>query len=533
MILIHKNEETAQNNLLSDTDFKKRLDSFYALLDGIKESLIKKAIPSSYPTASFTDAMDLAITSNALSLIKSILDNNRYCITSALNIRSILEHYALILMDEAGEIHSEQKELFNEQYKLIEYTIYHNHDFGDNGKSIDREQMLENYKSACRAFEEKGYSQRKIDSFSRTPAPFLCQKKFNFNKVLKKHLPDYVDAYIYLSRYIHPSTYYQFRNESAHDQIILHVLTILLERYLKRNDLSPLLPFTRKAARIYDLKESPILNRLGCIPLRQRDILFEIAEKYSKIFRPDNYATNFFKEAARVFHDINSDFHFGLSENPKLKFKAVAEMLACFVKVRFNKIDPKRGSLLYLLMDRHEGLKDHEVRGDAVPDGLIDDAFGLYRDIYPKSTVSKVDFAKEFKMPNGYLIDENGKRVSLTDLVIHYFEELFGRDAKTPDGIVYSKLYAVLYSESQVMSHASGYLYFANRGALKEDFNIVSFLDTALLQILRGLMELYKFLAQINPSYETLTSFHTEKLEEMQQLIKEKHQLLRPLFVHQ
>ena len=96
------------------------LNNLYALVKTINTQLITKSNKSDYSLADFTDAIDLAVTSNALSLIKAVMQDNFCSITNLLNIRNIIEHYVLLLMDESGDISDTQKELFNEQYKLIE-----------------------------------------------------------------------------------------------------------------------------------------------------------------------------------------------------------------------------------------------------------------------------------------------------------------------------------------------------------------------------------------------------------------------------
>lgn len=86
------------------------LNNLYALVKTINTQLITKSNQSNYSVADFNDAMDLAITSNALSLIKAVIQDNYYSITNLLNIRNIIEHHVLLLMDESGNISDTQKE---------------------------------------------------------------------------------------------------------------------------------------------------------------------------------------------------------------------------------------------------------------------------------------------------------------------------------------------------------------------------------------------------------------------------------------
>lgn len=148
------------------------LNNLYALVKTINTQLITKSNKSDYSIADFTDAMDLAITSNALSLIKAVIQDNYYSITNLLNIRNIIEHHVLLLMDESGDISDTQKELFNEQYKLIEYKSYKDNKLILTGTVIDPEQMEENYLSAKSVFIKHGFSESNIKAFLRTRVPF-------------------------------------------------------------------------------------------------------------------------------------------------------------------------------------------------------------------------------------------------------------------------------------------------------------------------------------------------------------------------
>ena len=61
------------------------LNNLYALVKTINTQLIATSNKSDDSIADFTDAMDLAITSNALSLIKAVMQDNFCSITNLLN----------------------------------------------------------------------------------------------------------------------------------------------------------------------------------------------------------------------------------------------------------------------------------------------------------------------------------------------------------------------------------------------------------------------------------------------------------------
>ena len=461
------------------------LNNLYALVKTINTQLIAKSNKSDYSIADFNDAMDLAITSNALSLIKAVIQDNYCSITNLLNIRNIIEHHVLMLMDESGDISDTQKELFNEQYKLIEYKSYKDNKLILTGTVIDPEQMEQNYLSAKSVFIKHGFSESKVKAFLRTRVPFLCDKDFNFNSAIKKYCPDFEDAYIYLSRRIHPSTYYEPVNTKYVQSIVLVIVFMITDRYTKQNLSQKMsLPYFQESMIVYGTSQMPTsAQALFDIQKKQWEITMNIADFFAKKLKEDNYVSCFFREVSMVIHDINTDSQLGYCENTKLKFKAIAEMFACFDKTYFQK-DPNQGQAAYLLMDIHEVLKDHEMRGEDVPAEILEKAFARYKDLYPNSEISIDAFSKSFGKSTGFLIDEKGNCITLCKLVSNYIETLFSEIKNTEQGSNLIELYKLSYFESQNMSHGCGYLYFANQGAWSEDINVILFLDRSIQYIL-------------------------------------------------
>mgnify|MGYP003312113033 FL=1 len=278
------------------------LNNLYALVKTINTQLITKSNKSDYSIADFTDAMDLAITSNALSLIKAVIQDNYYSITNLLNIRNIIEHHVLLLMDESGDISDTQKELFNEQYKLIEYKSYKDNKLILTGTVIDPEQMEENYLSAKSMFIKHGFSESNVKAFLQTRVPFLCDKKFNFNSAIKKYCPDFEEAYIYLSRRIHPSTYYEPVNTKYVQNIIMVIVFMLTDRYTKQNISSKMaLPYFEESRLVYGTPQLPSFGQaLFDIQKRQWEITMNIADFFAKKLKEDKYISDRGKELGLV-----------------------------------------------------------------------------------------------------------------------------------------------------------------------------------------------------------------------------------------
>ena len=512
---------------IQNDKFKYELSCFYGLIKNINHQLMNKANKHPYSEADFADAMDLAITSNGLSLIKAFFQENYNSITNILNMRNIIEHYVLLLMDEAGDIQGFQKELFNEQYKVIEYRCYKKGDLNDHGESIDRDQLEKNYDSAKNAYIKFGFSHADLKEFSLTPLPFLCDKKVNFSSLISKYLPECKDAYLFLSKFIHPSTYLERNTKNIFRDIIISIFKILSHRYADYPMSSdPCLPFHCETKYIYG--ESGVLSPsqlLYDIHLKQCAILWEISQSLDNSLKKNSYTSAFFREFARVLHDINTDSQLGFSENPKLKFKTIAEMIAFFHKLFFLG-DEEKSRALYLLTDAHEIYKNHEWINQAVPPELLPSAYGFYKAIYPDSTVSFDEFCTIFKRSNGYLINKDGKAETLFSLVKNYINVLLPPNEANNTEFSFNTLYTILYYESQNMSHGCGYLYFANQGAWSEDVNVISFVDLSVQYLLNMLRGLYRLSAASTNADDSFACLLEKKCTEMSYLIQQKKRII-------
>ena len=464
---------------------KSYMNSVYATIKDINNDLINKANREDYQLASFEDAMNLAITSNALSLIKGFMQNNCCSITNAFNMRNILEHYVFILMNNAGDISDMHKELFNIQYKLIEYNCYNSNNYSESKNLIDIEQLENNYSDAIIIYAKYGYSESKAKKFAKTRAPFMCNEKFNFNELFKKYLPDFEPTYIALSQLIHPSTYYSMPSNEQLQTLTLEILLLVHNHYNKETSAKSS-PFYTESSLIYGPKELHFpAQQLYDIQQAQWCILLEIADKFKDPNKGISYVEGFLRQLACIIHDINTDSQLGYTENPKLKFKVIAEMFACFDRTYFNG-DIKKGEASYLLMNAHEIYKAHEFENKEPPPELFDKSYEYFKIIHPDSTVAQEDFVKAFKTQNGFLLNVNAKTISLSKLVSDYLCKLYEDDFVELNGksVNLFKLNKILYLESQYMSHGCGYLYFANQGAWMEDINVIAFLDTALIHML-------------------------------------------------
>ena len=114
-------------------------------------------------------------------------------------------------------------------------------------------------------------------------------------------------------------------------------------------------------------------------------------------------------------------------------------------------------------------------------------AFEVYRSIYAIE-VDKESFDKSFLTVTGYTIDDNGHAKSLSRLV-RDFSSQFEKD--TNNTVLY-EIYYMNYLESQLLSHANGYLWFANQGAWNDIHGLINGSNNGLSLLLNGILEIVK-----------------------------------------
>lgn len=474
-------------------DFLNKLNNLYATLKNLNNKLLKKANIPFYVGATFLDAINLTITSNALSLIKGVIQINYHSITNALNIRNIIECITLILMDGKGDLSQTQKDLFVEQYKLIEYESYA-FDGGEKFKCmLDVKDLTERYEEEKNKFLLSGVTEKKLKNIANSRLPFLCKERISFNELIKKYCPEFLDGYIELSQMVHPSSYSFKRDYKLYDAIVSIVLMFLLNFY-EDKDSEGTLTFKQEEAliyfgglklkdnyaqRLYDLQKSQWEELIGL----SKDLVIEFGDK--------NYISDFINELVLVIHDLNTDSQLGYTENVKLKFKVIAEMLACFNKVYFGFLKTEKVSYFCDMLKKHEILKFYERANKTVPKDLENDICEAYKKNYSDSTLNDEQILKAFSKLLGFLMDEVGNSPTYTSLVKEYFETLYKDELMqieiegkpTQQDIKVRDYFALMYKESNNMSHGCGYLFFANTGAWMDDINIIRFLDIAILDL--------------------------------------------------
>lgn len=511
------------------------LNKLYAPIKYLNNELLKKSNIPYYVGATFNDAIQLTITSNALSLIKGVMQKNYWSITNALNVRNIIECLTLVIMDTQGDITQDQKDLFIEQYKLIEYESY----ASDGGEKfecmLDLQDLIARNEEAKAKFIQSGVTEKKLKRVANSRLPFLCKEYISFNELIEKYCPDLLDGYIELSQMIHPASYSYKRNYEQYDALVFIVLHVLRNLY-KDKDKGSVLTFKEEEVLLYcgglKFKEN-YSERLYDLQKAQWEELLSLSKDLKYFFGGNNYISDFIGELVLVIHDLNTDSQLGYTENVKLKFKVVAEMLACFNKVYFGFLKTEEVNYYGEMLKKHELIKIYERCKEIVPQDLKDEIYNSYMKNFTNSNLSEEQFFKAFDKPLGFLIDECGVSPTYTALVKEFFELLYkdeiihiekyteGRDVKLKD------YFSLVYKESNNMSHGCGYLFFTNTGAWMDDINIIHFLDISILNILQRISIAFFAFGADNEMNSKVADRLKKSIDNLDLLFKEKIEILK------
>lgn len=512
----------------NEKKIKSELDNLYASVKSYNNELLDKANLPYYVGANFYDAIDLTITSNALSLIKGIFQNNHYSITNALNLRNLIECFTLLFMDEKGDISDTQKMLFVEQYKLMEYESYAKGDSDKYESLLDLNDLRLRYNSGRAKFLDVVGTEKKLNRMINSRLPFLCDDKLNYNKLIKKYCPLFLHPYIYLSRMVHPSSYDSFRDIKFYNAIFWSVMRFVKKRYKDKAPKPTDLTYFQEQALIYAFgipAKDNYGQKLYDIQKGQWQILKKIAKEFQRVYGENNYVKNFLDELAMIVHDLNTDSQLGYTENVKLKFKVIAEMFACFHRV--YDIDVTIIGYFFDMLNWHDIIKEKEQFEAEITDDDKDTIYKRYLEKYPSSKLTRGELFKEFDKPLGFLVDGEGYSPNFVQIVDEYLEKLYKDAPMANNKIEIKDFFKIVYKESNNMSHGCGYLFFANTGAWMDDITVLQFLDNSISYFLHYIGLIFAVYADDSENNKIIAELLRESLVEMDKLIESKMDILR------
>nr|MBO4517535.1 hypothetical protein [Clostridia bacterium] len=495
-------------------DILEKISELYGKIYKYNSLLLKKSedllLENKYD---FDDIFDFYITSHALGYLKNLYFGNIQSAGFYLNIRCIIEGLAIKQLNAQGKISIEMKQLLQKQVFLIEYKNYFQ--FSDiSDKILLPEKLQYDYDKAVEYYKEilhNRFDNKTILEICKSKIPFLCNPKISFHKIIENTLGEKATSiYGIYSSMIHSSNNIPYTMEE------LNNFAIAIFPYIVENfDVLP--SGTSLKDELY-LLASQIGNSLTQCFTDIGDILINVANVFEKKFN-NNYVTNTFRKLSYVLSDFAIEKNIGLTEQIKSKWKILLEHFAVF---NFQYFNAKHDENIYKLMDKHRILQ--EKRNLSIK-FVLDDEYELYCKIYSTNHCEKATFDKAFLQPLGYLINEKGIVPKIVDL-IKDFSKLFGADKLGE--ITAGKSMILDYVESQMISHANGYMWFANNGAWGDVNSVLINTLLSIKLILEKMQAVFKVHREIEGTkeYKTIINLLRNSLKKLDVNLKNLLEIL-------
>jgi hypothetical protein len=455
------------------------LESFYSKAKYINSLLLKKSNSfSGYENAHFVEVYLFFISSHTMSLIKQILVHEVFSLSSLFNIRCIIEGYAFLKMYNNQEIEEYKLSLLNSQWKILEYNVYKS--FPEFDKILfSLEDMKQKYTQASKEYELAQNNAENISKILRSNIPYLCKKHINYESIISKCLSeDELILYKTSSLLIHPHDYGEFKNEVI-GEYLETIIGLLYKIYHQYNELHDIGLF----------EEMKLLNKssgdsysLFKLTNKQVKKLNKLSETFIDHFK-SNFISNVIKEFSDIWLDITTDSLFGLHEQLKVKIKMIIEISALFYYIYFKTNNLEKSYKILKLHTIYKISKNMNIKNTKKI--LTED----FNDFGKEFFENQKSFENFFKNTIGFTV-ENKQINNISKLVALYIGENFKE--KTMDNLEYSSIVKLLYKESQLLSHANGYMFFANSGIWADDLFVYHVVEKMILKILNQLEALFK-----------------------------------------
>lgn len=494
---------------LNAKDFIAQLGSFWGKLFTYNHTLMKRSEDETkFGSESFTEIIDFYLTSQSLGFIKDILLRHFGSPGMLLTARCFLEGLAIKRMYDNGKISELQIELLRHQVNIIEYNYYKEFDdIAD--KILIPEKLIKDRDDAVKFFHDKlcgEYSEKQIDAIIRTNKPFLCDPNTIFRKIIGENLgEEYAQIYGVYSQAIHPSIN-DFYNSGIWDTIP-DILLLILEEY-KSLQLAKW-EFNNYCKAIY---ASDIARKYEDLIRQECKILIDISNVFIQHF-DKNYTSDTLMSINLLISEMCSDKLLGLCEQVKSKWKIVLDILSSFYTCYITYFQYKEH---FKLLEEHEHL---QIKRNIGKEFSIENAYGFYKSLYPTGVDQKT-FEKRFLTVSGYTIDEKGSVKNLTTLVKDFIDKFHDPNAV----LSWYRCMLLDYLESQMLSHANGYMWYANRGAWGDINNVIIGTDECILYILESILSLFKTHKTIENTnqYKQIINIVRNSIKRIRKLLNEK-----------
>lgn len=418
----------------------------------------------------YDEVFDFYITSNAISFLKNVYLGFITSQTFFLNIRCIIEGLAVKKAFKKNYFTITNFNLLKVQAPIIEY-----HQYKEFQNILDeclfKHRVLKGYNEAKNVFQQSlpNLSNKEFNKVLRSQIPFSGNSKMTYKKIIYDNLgEEMAEAYGFLSTIVHPNSNYK-KNTSD----LLQVIVLTIERLR--------LEYSKKKQGTKDLKRMDTFVKLSPDAKAFEEIINEIcinfktiSDYFEKNFG-ENYVSFTFTDLSNIYKEVASDLIFGFVEQVKSKYKVILELLASF---HYVYIESDHVNQVFQLLKYNEFINSSNKDSNIKFDKQLKQGYEAYKEIY-KNGVSYDLFVKKFSNKLGYTINENGDVKTYNELVKDFCNIFDVPD----DSISLPKVLKLNYVESQMLSHANGYMWFANSGAWGDINNVFVNLNIMLAKI--------------------------------------------------
>lgn len=462
---------------IKQLEFYESINDFFGIIYNYNSNLLKKCNRNG--KCNYVEIFDFYITSNANSFLKNVYLGFISSQTIFFNIRCIIEGLALKYAFKNGYFNNFNFELLQNQAPIIEYNQYK--EFKKMFPILAIPNDIKISYNKAKDFFYKNLSNlrnKDIDNILHSQIPFACDCKLSYKKIIKDILGEEMEkTYAFLSSIIHPNSNYK-KDVSYYEKII-----VLTFKYLKIEYKNKKKKNTDLKAQNYIVKLSPDCKRFESIINELSKNFNTISDAFKKEFN-ENYVSDTFTDLSYIYRELASDLVFGFVEQVKSKYKIIIELLASF---HYVYIESDYVNQLYKLLTYNEFISLSKIDNDSNYQENLNNAYLVYKEIY-ENGVDYDTFANKFSNKLGYTIDEKGNVKTYTKLVNDFFKYFKQENDKIP----LSKILRLNYVESQMLSHANGYMWFANSGAWGDVNNIFANLNIVFSTVCYEMQLIFK-----------------------------------------
>ena len=434
------------------------------------------------------------ISSFGISYVKNLYVRNANSPGNMQNIRCLIEGIAMVHYIE--KLSDEEMELFRMQPFVLEHTIYKK--YKDlHGVLLDFDLTDNSFKNAKKLYkdlEKLNSEQFKERLWQKIP---FAKKDVNYEDVVGEVFgKDFLKFYKMFGIFSHPHDYRVPARTKLYKQLediqdVFHELILItLEKMFNKFGNPDILGLEDE----YDLLFGGV--SFQNFALKRTHEIRELLHKASMATMTNGYTClAFYLEEVHLFNlDFILDDAYGFVEQGIIKWKQVVEFFAVLDLFADDNHYLQDNDLLHL---HTQMALARSMDGKDIDPAWLEEAYVKYLIRFPNG-VSKEKFSKVFSKTLGFLIDENGEvPPSLRQLVNGFIDKFVAESEESSFDILdpanreafdvqhnqdkikemidkgelkkktvpLDSFLKMCYEESQIMSHATGYMHFANTGA--------------------------------------------------------------------